>query len=96
MQPTIEAAKEAIDQLTETAKTAVSVIEAEAELESTDAAVLLIFGEIAFIESVSGLFAIVFNLVVKYYLNSSFRDNLKIFYLVYKCELKTIIAKVRK
>jgi hypothetical protein len=94
--PTIEAAKEAVDQLAETAKTAVSVIEAEAELESANAAVLFIFGEIAFIESISGLFVIVFNLVVKFYLNLSFRDNLKIFYLVCKCELKTIITKLRK
>lgn len=96
MHPTIEAAKEAVDQLAETAKTAVSVIEAEAELESANAAVLFIFGEIAFIESISGLFVIVFNLVVKFYLNLSFRDNLKIFYLVCKCELKTIITKLRK
>jgi hypothetical protein len=82
VQPTIEAAKEAVDQLTETATTAVSVIEAEAELESTNAAVLLIFGEIDFIESISGLFVIVFNLVIKYYLTLSFRDHLKIVYLV--------------
>lgn len=96
MQPTIDAAKEAVEQLKETARTAVSVIEAEAELESTNAAVLFILGEIPLIDFISGLFVIVFSLVTKYYLDVNFREILKTIYLVYTCKLKTIIAKLQK
>jgi NADH-ubiquinone oxidoreductase chain 5 len=93
---TKDAYEDAVRILRETAETAVGTIEANSASESVDAAVFLLFGEIALVDCISSFFVIVLNLVAKFWFNLHFRYNLKTFYLVYKCELKTIITKLKK
>lgn len=91
-----DAAAEAVEDLKETAKTAVELIAEDKLSESVDSAVLLILGDIALVDFISGFFVIVVNIVTKIYFNLNFRNNLKTLYLIYKSELTRIITKLKK
>jgi NADH-ubiquinone oxidoreductase chain 5 len=91
-----DAATDAANQIMETAREAVDLIDsAVQESDSDSAVVFLILGELALADVFSGFFVIVLNLVTKYYFNLNFRYLLKTVYLGCKCELKTKLSKLK-